>query len=47
MPFATAWVGLENVMLSDISQREKDKAHVGNIKQQSMNKLTDPNNRRC
>ena len=25
LPFATVWMGLENIMLSEISQSEKDK----------------------
>ena len=25
LPFVTAWIGLEGIMLSEISQREKDK----------------------
>ena len=28
LPFATIWMVLENVMLSEISQSEKDKYHV-------------------
>ena len=28
LSFATAWMGLENVMLSEISQSEKDKYHM-------------------
>ena len=27
-PFATAWMGLENITLSEISQSEKDKHHT-------------------
>ena len=27
LPFATAWMDLENIMLSEISQSEKDKSH--------------------
>ena len=27
-PFATAWMDLENIMLSEISQREKFKNHM-------------------
>ena len=27
LPFATAWMGLENIMLSEMSQSEKDKYH--------------------
>ena len=28
LPFVTAWVGLENIMLSEISPSEKDKYHM-------------------
>ena len=28
MPFAAAWMGLEVVTLSEISQKEKDKHHM-------------------
>ena len=28
LPFATAWIDLENIMLSEISQSEKDKYHM-------------------
>ena len=28
LPFVTAWMGLENIMLSEISQSEKDKYHM-------------------
>ena len=28
LPFATVWMDLENIMLSEISQLEKDKYHV-------------------
>ena len=28
LPFAIAWVDLENIMLSKISQSEKDKYHM-------------------
>ena len=28
LPFATTWMDLEDVMLSDISQTEKDKHHM-------------------
>ena len=27
-PYATAWMGLENIMLSEISQSEKDQYHM-------------------
>ena len=28
LPFATVWLDLENIMLSEISQSEKDKYHM-------------------
>ena len=28
LPFGTAWMDLENIMLSEISQSEKDKYHM-------------------
>ena len=28
LPFTTLWVDLENIMLSEISQSEKDKYHI-------------------
>ena len=28
LPFVTAWMVLENIMLSEISQSEKDKCHI-------------------
>ena len=28
LPFATAWMDMENIMLSEISQSEKDKYHM-------------------
>ena len=28
LPFTTLWVDLENIMLSEISQSEKDKYHM-------------------
>ena len=28
LPFATVWMDLENIMLSEISQAEKDKYHT-------------------
>ena len=30
--FATAWMDLESVMLSEVSQREKDKYHMISLK---------------
>ena len=36
LPFTTVWINLENIMLSEISQSEKDKyhdfTHTGNLK---------------
>ena len=28
LPFATVWLDLENIMLSEISESEKDKYHM-------------------
>ena len=28
LPFATAWMDLENIMLGEITQSEKDKYHM-------------------
>ena len=28
LPFATEWMGLENIMISEISQAEKDRYHM-------------------
>ena len=28
LPFATAWMDLENMMLSEINHSEKDKSHI-------------------
>ena len=28
LPFVTAWIDLENIMLSEINQSEKDKYHM-------------------
>ena len=28
LPFATVWMDLENIVLSEISQSEKDKCHM-------------------
>ena len=41
LPFATTWIDLEGIMLSEISQTEKDKycviTYVGNLKYKQMN----------
>ena len=39
LPFATVWAGLENIMLSDMSQSEKDKHHMISLIRNLMNKL--------
>ena len=48
LPFATTWMDQEGIMLSEISQIEKDKYHrislLCRIKQ-NKNKLTDTQNR--
>ena len=31
LPFATAWMNLENIMLSEINQSEKDKYHMTSL----------------
>uniref|UniRef100_A0A671FEW0 DUF1725 domain-containing protein n=1 Tax=Rhinolophus ferrumequinum TaxID=59479 RepID=A0A671FEW0_RHIFE len=31
LPFATTWMDLENIMLSEISQSEKDKYHISHL----------------
>ena len=28
LPFATTWIGLDSIMLSEINQSEKDKYHM-------------------
>ena len=38
LPFATAWVDLESIVLSEISQSEKDKYHVISLICNLMNK---------
>ena len=40
LPFATAWLELETIMLSEISQLVKDKYHmISLIKRNLMNKI--------
>ena len=39
LPFATAWMDLENIMLCEISQSEKDKYHMVSLMWNLMNKL--------
>ena len=39
LPFVTVWMGLENIMLSEISQSEKDKYHMISLVWNLMNKL--------
>ena len=31
LPFATAWIDLESIMLSEMSQTEKDKYHMTSL----------------
>ena len=31
LPFTTVWMDLENIMLSEISQSEKDKYHMSSF----------------
>ena len=31
LPFETAWINLENIILSEISQSEKDKRHMTSL----------------
>ena len=44
MPFAATWMDLESVIMSEISQTEKEKyhmiTHIWNLKRNSMNELT-------
>ena len=35
MPFATTWVDLETIILSEISQTEKDKSHMYHLYMES------------
>ena len=39
LPFATVWMDQENIMLSEISQSEKDKYHMISLVWNVMNKL--------
>ena len=39
LSFATAWIDMENIMLSEISQLEKDKYHMISLIWNLMNKL--------
>ena len=39
LPFATVWMDLENIKLSEISQSEKDKYHMISRMWNLMNKL--------
>ena len=39
LPFMTVWMDLENIMLSETSQSEKDKYHVISLVWNLMNKL--------
>ena len=42
LPFATAWMDLENIMLSEVSQSEKDRHHMthSHVESNEQNKLT-------
>ena len=31
LPFATMWMDLENIMLNEMSQTEKDKSHMTSV----------------
>ena len=44
LPFGTAWMDLENIMLSEISQSEKDKYHMIHLYVES-NEQTELTNR--
>ena len=39
LPFVKAWMDLENIILSEISQSEKDKYHMVSLMSNLMNKL--------
>ena len=39
LPFETVWMGLENIMLSEINQSEKDRHYTVSLKCNLMNKL--------
>ena len=39
LPLVTAWMDLENIALSEMSQSEKDKYHVISLMWNLMNKL--------
>ena len=39
LPFATVWMDLENIMLSEISQSEKNKCYMVSCMWNLMNKL--------
>ena len=39
LPFATAWMDLENIMLSEISQSEKDMYHMISLMWNLINKI--------
>ena len=39
LPFETVWMGLENIMLSEITQSEKDRHYTVSLKCNLMNKL--------
>ena len=39
LPFVTAWMDLESIVLSEISQSEKDKYHMISLMWNLMNKL--------
>ena len=45
LPFATTWMDLESIMLSEISQTEKDKYHmislINSINKRDRNRLMD------